>query len=287
MDKLRRHHAKHANYFYGTINEWVAASTDIQNQHPDNSTFYNRIGTSPLFKDKDWYGVSTIEELEYYLRSATYAPALALMEERVEKLAPLPTLKRKLVWDTQGAEVDRQRLYNGQSDYWRSIIKKPALGHPLITLNCQLFLNVNYTADEMIWRAVAALSFVRQAEYAGFRVQILASGYIKEHYVECVNGTNDIAAVVQIKAHNQPLNINTLACVLGFAGFLRYTLLKCVRTSANRVRANSGIPSNLDLSAHHNNYISLTETVRSQESHNRWLKNVRSTLLKIRQEFNK
>jgi hypothetical protein len=284
MEQLKRYHPRYPNYFYGSINDWVEASTDTSKMNETHSLWYNENAQhDKKCEYPSWHGVASHDELEATLRSATYEPAIALMEKNIEHIPFLPTKKRSLVWDTFGDEIDLTKIYNGLPDYWRTTQKRTRLGQPLITLNCQIGLNSRYSAEHYLWRGVAAMNFVAFAEASGYRVQVLGSILNKKCYVNLVNNSQDNVQIVQIKAHNQPLNINALSCTLAFAGFDRHCLFQSLRTLQNLINSNLGIANPADLHEEYENYIAIDDSVYNQDTAKKWLSSVLKTLQDIRE----
>lgn len=285
MENLRVHDSTYANYFEGTLKDYTEVS-----YWNDKSCYRNRwmhqrteIGRDNDLPFPDWYGVESMDEFRQVVTDWVYPAAMARLQD-TEKPPVLTGLRRKLSYATLGDEIDRNRLYSGNPEFFRVTKRQAVRTRPPLTLQVNMSQSWKVPAREILWRGVAALSFARMAASGGFPLQIVATCGFRKVYINGLMGSMDAALLFYAKRFNQPLSLPALSSVVAFAGTFRYTAFQALRASPNVLDPQMGYPFDVDLGQRFANILRIDRKVRSKESCNKWLAEVHKTLLEISKE---
>ena len=285
MENLRVHDSTYANYFEGTLKDYTEAGywrddSCHHNQNMHSRTEAGRGNALPLI---DWYGVESMDEFRKVVTDWVYPPAMERLQD-TQKPPVLTGLRRKLAYSTLGDELDRNRLYSGNPEFFRVTKRQAVRTRPPLTLQVNMAQSWRVPAREIMWRGVAALSFARMASSGGFPIQIVATCGFREVYINGLMGSRDAALLFYAKRFNQPLSLPALSSVIAFAGTLRYTALQALRASPNVLDLGMGFPFDVNLGQRFANILRIDRNVRCKESCNKWLAEVHKTLLDISKE---
>ena len=159
-----------------------------------------------------------------------------LFELRKVALPPVTCPKRRPRFQTEGDEVDQDRLRSGQ-DYWRSMRRESVAGPQTFCLIADMGTPCNVKSLDILWRGAVAIVLADLLEEQGHRVELWAACRQVRAYR---NGAGTFQAVC-LKRPDQPVDIATLTNAV--SGWCYRTVFFQDRASEWRsaVRANMGV----------------------------------------------
>lgn len=125
------------------------------------------------------------------------------------------SVRRRGVWDAEGAEVDMQRVYAGALDTaWRRTKRLAGRGPQRVRLLVDSIASGGANADSMRWRGVAALVAADALTAAGYSVQVESTFR---------GGSEGIFYTPRciVKPYQSPLDLSTLAATTALPAFFR------------------------------------------------------------------
>jgi len=172
--------------------------------------------------DTSWLGVPSVDALRKVLTKGWQAGA-----ERIDKIPlgelPEPTsIRRRRVRADQGDELDMQAVYRGDlSRAWSRTKRQSRASVRSVSIVIDLAGNSNVTSEQLFWRGASGLRLADELTKAGYSVAIYGAAGAADVSVE---GYENVAQFVEIKAEDSPLDMDRLAALTGLSGFFRTSL---------------------------------------------------------------
>lgn len=173
------------------------------------------------FTCETWLGAPSPEVFEERLSRGWPEGSQRLMSLAVREISPTSVRRRRLRSD-QGDEVDMQAVWRGNlSQAWTRTRRMSRPGARSISLILSLGGIATVTADQLFWRGAAALRVASALVDAGYTVAIYGCSPAKEI---SVSGNMDSVQFVELKAEDQPLDVDKLAAISAMPGYFRSRL---------------------------------------------------------------
>lgn len=165
---------------------------------PDKATLFRRLS-------EGWpEGVDRLSEVE-----------LPLIEAK--------SVRRRRERGDQGDSIDMQSVYRGDlSRAWTRTRKRESSGIRSVSLLINLGASASVSADKLAWRGISALRVCEALTEAGYAVAIY--GVEGGTGVEASGKTIDLVQFAEIKAADQPLDLDRLAALTIMPGYFRTTM---------------------------------------------------------------
>lgn len=155
--------------------------------------------------------------------------------------------RRRSAWRDDGEELDLDRFWNGSyDDMWRTTVRDARGQTPVVTIIQSWGGHWKRKENEMFWSGAAALVAADALEEAGYAVELILCNTTRHGYDDDVYG---MAAAVQIKRSDQPLNIQALAgmaCDVGVYRTFGFNMKPLVAGTERKCSYNLGIPTSAD-----------------------------------------
>lgn len=190
----------------------------------------------------EWYGAPTVTELNRRFRAGWPAGSKRLLELATREINPTSVRRRRERAD-QGDEVDMQAIWRGDlSRAWTRTRRRSGSGVRSLTIVVNLGGNANITASQMFWRGAAALKLTDALTQAGYNVAIVGAEACKRYDG---NIDNVLAQFVEIKAEDQPLDLDRLAALTAMPGYFRTVMFAgiCYAADLNGCEVDYGLGS--------------------------------------------
>lgn len=149
-------------------------------------------------------------------------------------------IKRRLIQDDHGDEIDIHKVYGGDLDHaWSRKSRKQRFAPPVITLVAPIGGNCSKTPEELFWRGAAVAKLCDLLSTAGYNVEIIASccayGLVGSGDKRSLYGD-----IVQIKESSQPLDLAGVASTICYPGFMRFAMFKAMASAPFRMGSHYG-----------------------------------------------
>lgn len=172
-----------------------------------------------VFDCESWLGAPSPEVFEERLSKGWPEGSERLMSLAVREIAPTSVRRRRQRGD-QGDEVDMQAVWRGNlSQAWTRTRRMARPGARSVSLLINLGGLGNVTADELFWRGAAALRVAGSLVDAGYTVAIYGCSPAME-----ISTGLDSVQFVELKAEDQPLDVDKLAAISAMPGYFRSRL---------------------------------------------------------------
>ena len=79
--------------------------------------------------------------------------------------------------ESNGDEIDAERLYSGDAAFWRESRREHSAGPQRVTVAINLSVNWKVKPEAVLWRGVAGLALADLFDAAGYSVQIIGASY--------------------------------------------------------------------------------------------------------------
>ena len=219
-------------------------------------------------READWGGMSKAETMDLPGRGwpAGVDAALRLLDE--PELAAAGAAKLVNAWnDDDGETLDVARFFDGLP-CWQAPHKTPGKnGGRIITLVIHGGANARTTADQIAWKAYAAVRYVDAMEAAGYRVAVDMSYAAERAYADGTGWT----CTVHVKDPDQPVDLSQIAAVLSAAAFRWYGF---TWEACHTARLSEGRGKNYDLAPEDDRAVYLPARVKSRLAAQDWLADV-------------
>ncbi len=169
--------------------------------------------------DADWGGMSKADTLALPARGWADGVSAALRLLESPELAAVGNTRLQRRWSADDGEtLDVARCLDGLP-CWAQPVRAPGgSGGRILTLVVHAGGNCNLTADQIAWKAYAAVRWVDAMESAGYRVAVDAS-FAARHAFADGSGWE---CTVHVKQPDDPVDLSQLAAVLSAAAFRWY-----------------------------------------------------------------
>lgn len=180
------------------------------------------------------------------------APSAGQLFDRIEKGWPegaqrlsdlsMPDIEAKSVRrrrerGDQGDSIDMQAVYRGDlSRAWTRTRRRESSAPRSITISMVLGASVGTTASQLAWRGVSALALTSRLIEAGYSVALYAH-VTSQNILASENGTS--AVFVEVKAEDQPLDLDGLAALSIMPGFFRTSIFAEICRHADLLQKNA------------------------------------------------
>lgn len=180
---------------------------------------------------QQWLGAPTIVELNRRLREGWPEGSERLLTLATRDINPVSIRRRRERAD-QGAELDIHAVYRGDlSRAWTRCRKRQGSGVRSVTIVVNIGANAGVKADQMFWRGAAALKLASALTESGYSVAIIGAESAQNMDVV---GKHDLVQCVEIKAEDQPLDLDRLAALTAMPGYFRTGLFAGICWAADR-----------------------------------------------------
>jgi hypothetical protein len=156
-------------------------------------------------------------------RFRTSTPALVerLRQEIAQiDLPALRSVRRRGTWRDSGDELNRDRLYAGYTDSWRTAVRQNIETQTHVRLVAEIGANASATVDSLFYSGAATAALAEALCSAGYEVEVLAA-----HRAERIlqdRGEGSFAAFsVTVKPYESPLTLSTLTATIADGTFFR------------------------------------------------------------------
>jgi len=212
---------------YDSMSDLRADEVPEQNQGVFNTTVL-RINDQPSL---GWWGVhGGCKGVEEALLNG-WPQGTKKMREALGKVEvpALPTMRRKRTRGASGDFVDIHRVNTGQlATAWDRMERKQSLSHTRshVTIAVDLTANGDMSAEQGVWRGVAAMAIADAAQRSGRQVRIIAcDGTIGNCTQRSCNGL-DIS--VTVKKYTEQIGLDMLAAIVALLGTYRLYFFKAI-----------------------------------------------------------
>jgi hypothetical protein len=187
-----------------------------------------------------WLGAPNIKELNRRLKDGWPDGSDRLLKLATREINPTSIRRRRERAD-QGAELDIHAVYRGDlSRAWTRTRRRSGSGVRTVAILCNLGANSDTGANSLFWRGAAALKLTTALMEAGYNVAIY--GFESGHK-SCESSVTSVAQFVEIKAEDQPLDLDRLAALTAMPGYFRTALFGGIILGCDLMgrRANGGL----------------------------------------------
>lgn len=166
----------------------------------------------------DWLGAANRAELFRRLSEGWAEGARRLSEVEVPDVEAKSVRRRKVRGD-QGDWIDMQAVYRGDlSRAWTRTRKRETSAPRSVSVVINLGANCGVTAESLAWRGISALRLCESLTEAGYSVAIY--GTVAGRGAD-ISSKVDSIQLVEIKAEDQPLDLDRLAALTIMPGWFR------------------------------------------------------------------
>lgn len=213
-------HRKH----FASVAELCAEAPSKKNEEPWQSTLL-RCSENIALRGADWLGVPTMDDVMRVNERGWPEGAARVAELAAQDVPPPIRLTRKAVRGDHGDELDIHAVYAGHYDTaWRRQARRQRHGVRVITIAARIGAAFKVTSEHMFWRGAAICRLSDALSDAGYAVRIVGVSTSSNH--DGRDAEDCIGLTVDIKAPDQPLNIQSLAVTVALSGFHRYYIFK-------------------------------------------------------------
>jgi hypothetical protein len=170
---------------------------------------------------QDWYGAPDRATMDKRLAEGWPEGSERLLKIATRDINPTSIRRRRERAD-QGSEIDMQAVWRGDlSRAWTRTRRRTTGQARSITIVIDMGAHCGIKADALFWRGASALRLCQALTDAGYTVAI---------YGGCVGSgadtdrTVDAVPMVEIKAEDQPLDLDKLAALTAMPGYFRTSL---------------------------------------------------------------
>jgi hypothetical protein len=206
---------------WDSLNEPMEIATGSEWKHEGNQQNARSLTTGDTGQGHYWYGAPDRATLDKRL-----AEGWPEGSERLLKLAApeahSTSIRRRRERADQGSEIDMQAVWRGDlSRAWTRQRRRSVNAPRNVAIIIDLCANAGVGADELFWRGASALRVAQSLTDAGYQVAIYGAEGGKNNDQR---GTVDAVQFVEIKAQDQPLDIDKLAALTAMPGYFRTRL---------------------------------------------------------------
>jgi len=218
--------------------------------------------------DPSWFGMPQAECLALPAKGWPAGVNAALRLLNAPELATVGNSRLQRRWShDDGETLDVARFYDGLP-CWHQPYRAPGdSGGRIITLVAHAGGNYSMSADEIAWKAYAAVRYVDAMEAAGYRVAVDVSCAAARCYI----GGSGWHALVHVKQPDDPVDLSQLAAALSASAYRWYGFQW---KAAVNVTLQKGWGRNYDLRPDDSDAIYLPAEVQNKYSAQRWLESV-------------
>lgn len=231
-----------------------------------------------------WYGAPTVTELYKRFREGWAEGSRRLSEIATRDIHPV-SIRRRRERAEFGDEVDMQSVYRGDLPRaWTRCRRRAGSGVRSVTIVVNLGANCTVDADQMFWRGAAALRLADALVGSGYSIAIVGAEACQRYDSD---SNNVLAQFVEIKAEDQPLDLDKLAALTAMPGYFRTTLFGgiCYAADLNGREVDWGLGS--DTCGELGNALKLTQypqtafvqpEINSRDSAEAWIDSVLNSI---------
>lgn len=182
-----------------------------------------------LFKEdtEEFVGecIKSWEELEKRV-VALWDDGIMVLEAYVEQLkgVEIPEIKnrsrRATFSSDEGDEIDYEKLYAGNPNFWRKTSREEQTAESTITVVVDTTTSASYDSEDILWRGAAAIALTHHLEAKGYTVEVWvvngSSLFLNHPHKKVMTGC-------RLKRHSDPLDVSTL--INGVAGWYYRTVV--------------------------------------------------------------
>ena len=152
----------------------------------------------------------------------SWADGLELLSHcTMGELPPPSSIKRVSTWSDSGDEFDRDRFDAGIEDCWRTRKRASKPAAQILKLTMAIGGNCHISPEALAWGGAAAVAITDAAEAAGYRIELQAVSYIRE----ATTGNLDLVQAIDVKAADEPVNVDRLMTIVSCPAFFRWHML--------------------------------------------------------------
>jgi hypothetical protein len=195
----------------------------------DSETKISFVGREGL---KTWDGVKKVSQ-------EAWEEGREVIQRFKEDLlkADIPDIKsrkRRFTLDgEEGDEIDMERLYAGETDFFRSSEREDSEGPGEVTIVIDPSAPWHVDSDNLFWRGAVALALTEILEERGYNVELWVSIKLDEVYVGPKN-LKSLSVAARLKQCSDPLDISTLTNTVS-GWFFRTAILCLFRACCNHL----------------------------------------------------
>lgn len=129
--------------------------------------------------------------------------------ERIKKieLPAIKSRKRKTTYSaTEGDEIDFDRLYAGESEFWKTTSREDTDGPSTVTILIDTTTMANEEVENILWRGAAAIALTKVLEEKGYSVELWVVNGSKLYR----NENTQVMTACNLKKCSDPLDTSTL-----------------------------------------------------------------------------
>lgn len=232
---------------------------------PRNAQQFSAYTEEHRCEESDWYGMERPEVIALPARGWPAGVDAALRLLTAPELAAVGNSRLRRRWsEDDGETLDYARALDGMPCWVQPYRAPGGSGGRIKTLVAHAGGNAGMTADEIAWKAYAAVRYVDAMESAGYRVAVDVSCAARDCYYD----GSGWHALVHVKAPDDPVDLSQLAAVLSAAAYRWYGFAWKAVVNAY---VNSGWGTNYDLRPDDPEVVYLPAEVKSRDSAQRWL----------------
>jgi hypothetical protein len=170
---------------------------------------------------ESWLGAPNINELTRRLREGWPEGSDRLLKLATREIQP-QSIRRRRERADQGAELDIHSVYRGDlSRAWTRTRRRSGNGVRNVAIISNLTDSANVSASDLFWRGAASLKLAEALMEAGYNVAIYGA---ESGQKACSAGRTRVCQFVEIKADDQPLDLDRLAALTAMPGYFRTAL---------------------------------------------------------------
>lgn len=162
-----------------------------------------------------WLGLKgTMSQADLRRRFAVGDPAdVERLRREVSKVEvpPIKTVRRRGQWADQGDTFDRDRLYGGNLDCFRTARRQQVTGITHVRIVAPVGENSQAAGDALFYSAAQAAALGEALVTAGYEVEILAACYL---YGSSEDYRTNVVQFVTVKDYEAPLALAPLLTVM-------------------------------------------------------------------------
>lgn len=173
---------------------------------------------------------------------------LARMREEIARteVPVIKSVRRRGAWSEQGDELNRDRLYSGYGDCWRTARRMATSAQPYIRVVAEIGGASNVKAADLFYSGAAACALSEALVAAGYEVEILG-GIFTRSATETARGVQawDNVTTVVVKGFQAPLALPPVLAALASSPFFRTAVLasRCRAAGSKRAKTAEGMGS--------------------------------------------
>lgn len=195
------------------------ALTTLQPRTDGADAIRQRLQQNKINDVANYGGIRTVKEarklvVKGWPEGASRIKGLA--EQIKDKIQRPTSIRRRMVWDEQGDELELSKVYSGELDSaWRNPRRTASYAPPVITLYLPWGGNWSEFPEELFWKSAPALAVADALESCGYRVELIAVSRASQPR------DTDAVTMVTVKPADTPVDLGTLAAVCCHAGIYR------------------------------------------------------------------